>query len=143
MVKTMNYNETINLLENKIDEVTRKGDISPSEMDCIYKATKSIYYLTTTEAMKNANYGGQSFRSNETSGWGMPNWNSVRERWSGNGPYESYGNSYNNGMRSDRSYHSVNDRIIASLEQQLNDNISDYERKKIEEEIRRIRSEMK
>lgn len=48
----MNYNETINLLENKIDEVTRKGDISPSEMDCIYKATKSIYYLTTTEAMK-------------------------------------------------------------------------------------------
>lgn len=89
------------------------------------------------------NNSGFYIRSNEMSGWSMPNWNSVRDRWSGNGPYESYGNSYNDGMRSNRSYHSVNDKIIASLEQQLNDNISDYERKKIEEEIRRIRSEMK
>lgn len=129
-------------LKTKLMRLLVKATFHASEMDCIYKATKSIYYLTTTEAMKNANYGNQSFRSNEMSGWSMPNWNAVRDRWSGNGPYESYGGSYN-GMGNNRSCHSVNDRIIASLEQQLNDNISDYERKKIEEEIRRIRTEMK
>lgn len=41
------------LLCDKIEEVVKKNDISPSEMDSVYKATKTIYYITTIDAMEN------------------------------------------------------------------------------------------
>ena len=39
------------------------------------------------------------------------------------------------------SYHSVTDRLISAMESMLDDNISDYERRKIEEEIHRLREQ--
>lgn len=41
------------LLCDKIEEVVKKNDISPAEMDSVYKATKTIYYITTIDAMNN------------------------------------------------------------------------------------------
>lgn len=41
------------LLCDKIEEVVKKNDISPTEMDSVYKATKTIYYITTIDAMNN------------------------------------------------------------------------------------------
>ena len=39
------------LLEKKICEVVEKGDISPTEMECIEKAYKTLEAITTIETM--------------------------------------------------------------------------------------------
>jgi hypothetical protein len=62
---------------------------------------------------------------------------SMRRGRGADGRFVSMNDGYSN-----RSYHSVNDRIIASLERELNGDISDFERKRIMDEIQRLR-EMK
>lgn len=42
------------LLLDKIGEIVEKGDISPAELDCLYKAYKTMYYMTCIDAMVNA-----------------------------------------------------------------------------------------
>ena len=44
------------LIEDMVGRVTQKGDISPSEMDTIYKAIKTKYYITVMDAMEDAKY---------------------------------------------------------------------------------------
>lgn len=129
-------NRVKELLERKIEEVINKGDISPSEMCCIKDAYESIYYMQATETMDE--YGNESYRGMDS--YNMPNWDaeSMRRGRGADGRYTSMTNYPNN----NRSYHSVNDRIIANLEKELNNSASDYERQRIMEEITRIR-EMK
>lgn len=58
------------LLCDKIEEVIQQGDISPTEMDNIYKAIKSIYYIEATCAMIEASedeYSDSSFESMNSS----------------------------------------------------------------------------
>ena len=40
------------MLEDMIEPIVKKGDISPTELDNIYKAVKTIYYGETIKAMK-------------------------------------------------------------------------------------------
>jgi len=111
------------LLERKVEEVVDRGDISGSELECIYKAYKTIYYMTTTEAMED--YGDDYSRGyTHTPDWSR-DMNSMRRGRGADGRY--------------KSMHSVNDRIIANLERELNTNISDFERQRIMDEIHRLR----
>lgn len=118
------------LLEKKICEVVEKGDISPTEMECVEKAYKTLEAITTIEAM--LEYG-------EEDGYSMKRRGGSRVSHRGGYPvsYKRDGR-----MRRGESYHSVNDRIVANLEAELNSDISDFERQRIMDEIRRIK-EMK
>ena len=117
------------LIERKINEVTEKGDITPSEMCCIKDAYEALYYMSVVEAMENSNSYGESY------GRPMMDWeDSMRRGRGANGQFVSRDGG--------RSYHSVNDRIVASLERELDYAQSEFERKRIMDEIRRIR-EMK
>lgn len=42
------------LLCDMTEEIVKKGDITPSELDNVYKATKAMYYITCIDAMENA-----------------------------------------------------------------------------------------
>lgn len=42
------------LLCEKVDEVVKTGDLSANEMDCVYKATKTMYYIECIAAMEGA-----------------------------------------------------------------------------------------
>lgn len=44
------------LLCEKIDEVVKQGDISPTELDNVYKATKAMYYISCIDAMEGSEY---------------------------------------------------------------------------------------
>ena len=128
------------LLEKKICEVVDKGDISPTEMECVEKAYKTLEAITTIETM--LEYG-------EDDGYSMKRRGGSRVSHRGGYPDEyvsdrGYPVSYKRDgrMRRGESYHSVNDRIVANLEAELNSDISDFERQRIMDEIRRIR-EMK
>ena len=59
-------------LEDMIKPIVKKGDITPTELDNVYKAAKTMYYIETIGAMKeygNSNdysyrrsYDGMSYR---------------------------------------------------------------------------------
>lgn len=121
--------EAKRLIERKIHEVVEKGDISPSEMCCVKDAYEALYYMTAAETMENSKSYGESY------GRSMMDWeDSMRRGRGANGQYVSRDGG--------RSYHSVNDRIVANLERELDYAQSEFERKRIMDEIRRIR-EMK
>lgn len=45
-------NELCYEIEDMISPMVEKGDITPTELDNIYKAVKSMYYIKTMDAMK-------------------------------------------------------------------------------------------
>lgn len=118
--------EAKRLIERKVREVVDKGDISPSEMCCIKDAYEALYYMTAAETMEDQ-YGDESYgrsMSHRHMDWD----DSMRRGRGADGRYVSR--------------HSVNDRIIANLERELDSAQSEFERRKILDEIARIR-EMK
>ena len=79
------------LLEEQIGKIVKKGDITPTELDNVYKAMKTMYYAETTNAMKE--YG----QSNGYSGRGT--YATAYGRGSYDGGYDgSYGGSYDGSM---------------------------------------------
>lgn len=136
---------TKHLLKRKIEEVINKGDISPNEMECIEEAYETLAHIATIEAMED--YGSdESYRRGGRSmtqryDYWYPDDMAMRRGRGADGRYISRDSYYTNDVGG-RSNHSVNDRIIANLEHELNNSTSDYEKQKIMDEIRRIR-EMK
>lgn len=55
-----NLKELCYVLEDMVDPIVEKGDISPTELDNVYKAVKTMYYIKTMDAMKEYgnSYGG-------------------------------------------------------------------------------------
>ena len=43
------------LLEDQVGDVVKKGDITPTELDSVYKAVKTMYYIETIRAMSEYN----------------------------------------------------------------------------------------
>lgn len=128
------FERTEDLLLRKIDEVVDRGDVSPSEMDCLYKAFKTLYYMTTIEAMdEHTDY--DDYRSHTPHHDPMMDGRSMRR---GDGRRMSR-KMYDRGYSS----HSVIDRMIASLEQEMDMAETDYDRAQIQDEIRSLRERQK
>ena len=112
------------LLEDQIKKVTKKGDITPNELDSMYKAVDIIKDISTINAMekaekeeeeytKNGEYsrrsGGSSygyFPHYPMYSYATPNWNSPQQQPNSggemmNGSSQNSYNSYNNGMSND------------------------------------------
>ncbi len=104
------YEAVKEILEDQIKKIVKKGDISPQELDNLYKASAIVLDFETKEAMKKQeeqNQGGQS-QQNDYSGRRMDNRsygrsydmnNSNHYPWFmyyGDGTYDmnSHGNSY-------------------------------------------------
>lgn len=64
-----NLEELCYVLEDMVEPIVDKGDISPTELDNIYKAVKTMYYIKTMDAMKEYgnSYAGSYGRSYEGS----------------------------------------------------------------------------
>lgn len=68
------------LLCEKIEEVVKQGDISPTEMDNVYKATKTLYYIQCIDAMLNAGEGyEESFEGMNSSRRGRRSYDSYAQ----------------------------------------------------------------
>lgn len=116
------------ILKRQIDEVVAKGSIDPCELDCLEKSYCILAKMSEVEAMdeysKYPNSFGQMYPE-------YPDMTMRRGRGM-NGRFVSR----------DGSFHSINDRMIAALEMELDNATSQYEKQKIMDEIRRLR-EMK
>lgn len=95
--------ELKDLLCDKIEEVVKRNDISPTEMDAVYKAAKTIYYITTIDAMESGEYSNASYGSYGS--YANSNNSYARDR---RGRYSREGRSSRDGMSngrySERSY---------------------------------------
>lgn len=89
-MKTMD--ELKEMLDDELKEVVKKGDISSTELDNVYKAVKTLNYIETIKAMQE--YGGSSRDYSGRSYDGS--YDSYNRGGSYDGSYDSYdrGGSY-------------------------------------------------
>lgn len=126
MFETMNDSKS--LLMREIGKINAKGDISPSELDNLCKAYKTLREISTIEAMNGLDRS-EGMRRNS---YGYPY---SYDHMPMGRPMSADQYRYERGY----SGHSVNDRMIASLEREMDMAESEYDRNKIMEEIRRLR----
>lgn len=125
-------------LEDMLEPIVKKGDISPTELDNVKDAVKSIYYIETIKAMKE--YG----NSNDYS----YNGNSYR----GSYRYDNMRGSYDDGYSERRgrdsrgrytsrdgySRHDEKEQMLERLERKLSMSKSEAERQAINDMIREL-----
>lgn len=90
------------LLYEKVEEVVKTGDISPTEMDNVYKAAKTMYYIECIAAMEGAD---DEYEGVSGGNWPYSNSNTSMRRGRSSRANNSYANSYanNSSRRSSRN----------------------------------------
>ena len=130
------------LVKKEVAKIVKKEDLTPNELESLYKAACLVEKLEMV-------CGGDDYMDDYSSGyyphmsWGNSyggnsygepmNYSGRRGRSSVTGRFVSRG-----GMEG-YSGHSIEDRMVASLEQQMDAAKTDYERQMIQKEIEHIR----
>lgn len=63
-------NDICSNLEYQLEDVVKKNDWTPNELDIIYKSVKTMYYIKTIKAMEEYSYDDSYSRSYENSNRG-------------------------------------------------------------------------
>lgn len=132
---------TKDLLERKLEETVNRGDMNSGELECVYKAVKTLGQIATIEAMERAQWTEEESRRMHGVSYGHqyndPYWEaeSMRRGRNALGQFTSRGMDYDHGY----SGHSVNDMMIQSLERTITPDMTEVERQRIYDQIRQIR----
>ncbi len=105
------------LLCEKVDEVVKNGDISPTEMDCVYKASKTMYYIECIAAMEE----GSDSYDGVSGNWPYSSNNSMRR---GRSSRSNYANTSRRSSRRNYSGHDQKEMMlqkIAEMQKQIED----------------------
>lgn len=120
---------TRDLLERKLDESVNQGNLNPTELDCMYKAVKTLAQIATIEAMERAQWTEEESRR----------LNGMGQGYSYNDPYYMHESMRNRNALGQYAHHSTNDKMIAALENTITPDMTDMERQRVMEQIRMIR----
>ena len=125
------------VLEDMIEPIAQKQDISPTELDNVYKAVKTMNYIETIKAMKE--YG----NSNDYSYAGGSSYarNSRNSRYSYEGNSRAGRDSMGRYTSRNYSRDGGREQMISELERMMDDAGSNTERQAIRECIRRVESD--
>lgn len=133
------YSETLyqvgDLLDKELKKIVAKGEISSvAELEITDKAASMLMKIDRYDS-------GMEYDDDGKSGY-YPMMRSGHRPYEGEyyGTLRSYRRGDSSMMRRNASGHSINDRMIARLEAMYDEAESDHERKKIDEEIERIRA---
>ena len=121
-------NKTIEMLDEQIEKLIKKGDISQTEIDALKDAWTIKLMLEAYEEQ-----GPMSYSMMPDPEMGSYGGSYRRGRSMTTGRYMSRESGY--------SSHSIKDRMIARLEDMYDEAKSEHEREEIQKEIRRIESE--
>lgn len=129
--------EGAKVLTKEITPIIDKGNITPQELDTLHKAAIFAEKLAKAESILD---GGMSYDMSNSMSYGMHmpmdmNMNGISER---RGTSPVTGRYISRGMHG-MSGHSVEDRMIAALEEEMDNTNSDYERGVIQNQIHKIR----
>ena len=118
-------------LTSEVKHLAKKQDMTVSELDSLYKAVKTIYYIKTMNAMEE--YGNESSRGYDR--YSRDNYS--RDGYSREGDYSQ---GYDRRMDSYRySGHGDKEHMIEELEQMMRQSNDAHEQNAIRECINRIR----
>lgn len=128
-------------LEDMLEPIVKKGDISPTELDNVKDAVKSMYYIKTIEAMED--YGNSydgSYMGSYAGGRNMRySRNSYGMDRDNDGRYSERRYSYRRGQS--RDGYSRDEEMISKLERMMDEATSEAERQTIRDCLRRIENE--
>ena len=113
-------------LEDMIKPIVKKGDMTPTELDNLYKAVKTMYYAETLKTMKE--YG----NSNDYSYRGSSNGGSY------DGSYENYSERRGRDARGRYTSREYSRDIMSDLSRMMNEAGTDEERQAIRECMRKL-----
>lgn len=140
MKKTLE--NTKEAIKDELKKLVKKGDLTPAEMDTVFKAVDTIKDICEMchedpEGNYSAGYSGAQGSYGSQSYYGQAR-SPVTGRYISSGmPHGnmrvSYGENY--------SGHSIKDRMVARLEPMYDEAQSDYERQLIQNTINRIHAE--
>ena len=119
-------------LERELEKLLSKSELSAADWDAVKKAMCIASMLREYEDGKTIDDGGRSYGYDYGYRYDRPEEAYGRMRSPVTGRYVS------NGMPG-YSGHSIEDRMIMALEQQMDSAKTDYERQMVEKEIQRIR----
>lgn len=133
---------TKELLERKLSETVNSGNMNAQELDCTYKAVKTLAQIATIEAMERSQWENEESRRmmydpNRVDPYYMQESmrrgrNALGQYTSRDaGPYPTYDHGY--------SGHSVNDVMIMALERSITPDMSEMEKQRIYDQIKMIR----
>ena len=133
---------TKELLERKLGETVNSGNMNAQELDCTYKAVKTLAQIATIEAMERNQWENEESRRmmydpNRVDPYYMQESmrrgrNTLGQYTShASGPYPTYDHGY--------SGHSVNDVMIMALERSITPDMSEMEKQRIYDQIKMIR----
>lgn len=140
------------VLEDMIEPIAKKQDISPTELENVYKAVKTMNYIETIKAMKDyGNSNDSSYRGSYDGSYNSYEGMSNRGSYEGNSNRYSEDNSYRRGRdamgrftsrdgmsRDGYSRHEEKEQMISKLEKMMQNATSENERQTIRECIRKI-----
>lgn len=124
-------------LEKELEKLFSKSELTPNDWDAAKKAMCILNMMNSYQNGEPVDEEGMSYGYSMRSmhHYGEPYYSNERGRSPVTGRYVSRGTPMNAGY----SGHSVEDRMIMALEQQMDSVQSEYERQQIEKEIRRLR----
>ena len=134
--------KTKELIERKLGETVAGGNMNAQELDCTYKAVKTLSQIATIEAMENSQWEQDESRRmmydlNRVDPYYMQESmrrgrNALGQYTSrAGGPYATYEHGY--------SGHSVNDVMVMALERSITPDMSEMEKQRIYDQIKQIR----
>lgn len=128
---------TKELLERKLGETVNSGNMNAQELDCTYKAVKTLAQIATIESMERSQWENEESRRMMYDPYYMQE--SMRRGRNALGQYTSRDASpyptYDHGY----SGHSVNDVMIMALERSIPPDMSEMEKQRIYDQIKMIR----
>lgn len=121
------------MLCEEINKIVKKGDVTPAELERLEKAYCLIEKIDKIDGAEMSDYG--TMRSSGYHGMNRHYYDSYSGTPMRNGTHmDSYERGY--------SGHSINDRMIASLENMYGEAQTDHERQVVDKWIKKIRADM-
>lgn len=125
------------LVKEDVAKIVKKGDLTPAELESLYKAACMAEKLNKCCNGESMAYGYGNLMGDY--GYNEPYMHAYTGYSEARGRSPVTGRYISRGMNNGYSGHSIEDRMIAGLEQQMDSAKSDYEREMIRKEIEHIR----
>ena len=128
------------MLEDEIRKVTKKGDITPAELENMTKAVCLLEKIRELEGSEDMGYQegySQTMHPRMHYGDSYEDYSGYRGRSPYTGRYVSRGSYDGHGY----SGHSINDRMIAKLEEMYDEAKTEHERETVNMWIKRLQSD--
>ena len=138
------------LIEREVSKVVMKNELIPQDIEMLDKVTDIAKDICCMEKDESEKFGGypsekrfaMTYDNSNTYPYPMNSMNAPSMVYNGMDPRSNRNAQGNNQYSNGSSMHSIEDRIVHEMELMMDNTGSDYEKQKLQEYIRKMRSGM-